>query len=328
MRRTALVLVALLAGAVAASLFVGAGMLAPATVLDALSGTGPVTPESLVVTDVRLPRTVVALLAGAALGVAGVLAQGMTRNPVAEPGLLGLNTGAALAVVLGIGIFGVSTLTGYVWFGFLGAALAALVVGGVAGIGRSGTVSPAALALAGAAVTAGLGSVITVFLLTSPDLFDDYRFWQVGSVAGRDLSIAAQAAPFVAAGLVLALSCGPRLNALALGDDVARAFGRRPGVDRLVCGTALVLLAGAATAAAGPIAFLGLAVPHVLRALTGPDHRTLLPLAVLAGPVLLVLADVVGRIVLPPAEVQAGVVTAVLGAPLFVALVRRRRFVR
>ncbi|OLM16968.1 MULTISPECIES: iron chelate uptake ABC transporter family permease subunit [unclassified Pseudonocardia] len=328
-RRAAVVLVVLLAGSVTASMLVGAGMLAPATVADALFGDGPVTPESLVVTDVRLPRTVLALLAGAALGVAGVLAQGMTRNPIAEPGLLGLNTGAALAVVLGIGVFGVSTLTGYVWFGFLGAALAAVVVGGVAGVGRSSrTVSPAALALAGAAVAAGLGSVITVFLLTNPTLFDDYRFWQVGSVAGRDLSIAAQAAPFVVAGLALALTCGQRLDALALGDDVARSFGRRPGADRLVCGLALVLLAGTATAAAGPIAFVGLAVPHVLRALTGPGHRTLLPLAVLAGPSLLLLADVLGRVVVPPAEVQAGVVTAVVGVPLFVALVRRRKFVR
>nr|WP_232021642.1 iron chelate uptake ABC transporter family permease subunit [Pseudonocardia autotrophica] len=327
-RRTALLLVVLLAGAVAASMLVGAGHLPPAVVADALFGDGPVTPQSLVVTDVRLPRTVLAVLAGAALGVAGVLAQGMTRNPIAEPGLLGLNSGAALAVVLAIGLFGVSTLTGYVWFGFAGAALAAVVVGGVAGIGRSGTVSPAALALAGAAVAAGLGSVITVFLLTNPALFDDYRFWQVGSVAGRDLSIAAQAAPFIVAGLVIALTCGPRLNALALGDDVARSFGRRPGADRLVCGIALVLLAGAATAAAGPIAFVGLAVPHLLRGLTGPDHRTLLPLALPAGPALLLLADVLGRVVIPPGEVQAGVVTAVIGAPLFVALVRRRRVVR
>lgn len=320
--------VALLAVA-ALGLLVGARPLAPGFVLDVLTGAVERTsPDALVVTEVRLPRTVLAVLAGAALGVAGVLAQGITRNPIAEPGILGLNTGAALAVVLGIALLGVDTLSGYVWFGFAGAAVAAVVVAGVAGIGRRGSVSPATLALAGAALAAGLQSITTLFLLTDPQAFDDYRFWQVGSVAGRDLGIAAQAAPFVVAGLALALTCGPRLNALALGDDVARSFGRPVGTDRAVCGVALVVLAGAATAAAGPIAFLGLAVPHLVRRLAGTDHRVVLPLAALAGPVLLLAADVLGRVVAPPGEVQAGVVTAVVGAPLFVALVRRRRFLR
>ncbi|WP_224389732.1 iron ABC transporter permease [Pseudonocardia sp. ICBG1293] len=313
----------------ALGLLVGARPLAPGFVLDVLTGSvDRTTPEALVVTEVRLPRTVLAVLAGAALGVAGVLAQGMTRNPIAEPGILGLNTGAALAVVLGIAVLGVDTLTGYVWFGFAGAAVAAVVVAGVAGIGRRPSVSPATLALAGAALAAGLQSITTLFLLTDPQAFDDYRFWQVGSVAGRDLGIAAQAAPFVVAGLLLALTCGPRLNALALGDDVARSFGRAVGVDRAVCGVALVVLAGAATADAGPIAFLGLAVPHLVRRLAGTDHRVVLPLAALAGPVLLLAADVLGRVLAPPGEVQACVVTAVVGAPLFVALVRRRRFLR
>lgn len=318
--------VALLAVA-ALGLLVGARPLAPGFVLDVLTGAVERTsPDALVVTEVRLPRTVLAVLAGAALGVTGVLAQGITRNPIAEPGILGLNTGAALAVVLGIALLGVDTLSGYVWFGFAGAAVAAVVVAGVAGIGRRGSVSPATLALAGAALAAGLQSITTLFLLTDPQAFDDYRFWQVGSVAGRDLGIAAQAAPFVVAGLALALTCGPRLNALALGDDVARSFGRPVGTDRAVCGVALVVLAGAA--AAGPIAFLGLAVPHLVRRLAGTDHRVVLPLAALAGPVLLLAADVLGRVVAPPGEVQAGVVTAVVGAPLFVALVRRRRFLR
>jgi iron complex transport system permease protein len=322
-------LAAALLAVAALGLLVGARPLAPGFVLDVLTGAVDRTsPDALVVTEVRLPRTVLAVLAGAALGVAGVLAQGMTRNPIAEPGILGLNTGAALAVVLGIALLGVDTLTGYVWFGFAGAAVAAVVVAGVAGIGRRGSVSPATLALAGAALAAGLQSITTLFLLTDPQAFDDHRFWQVGSVAGRDLGIAAQAAPFVVAGLALALTCGPRLNALALGDDVARSFGRAVGTDRAVCGVALVVLAGAATAAAGPIAFLGLAVPHLVRRLAGTDHRVVLPLAALAGPVLLLAADVLGRVVTPPGEVQAGVVTAVVGAPLFVALVRRRRFLR
>lgn len=231
-------------------------------------------------------------------------------------------------MVLAIGVLGIRSLTAYVWFGFLGAGLAAVVVAGVAGIGGRSASSPATLALAGAALTAGLGSVTTAVLLTDPDAFEDYRFWQVGSLAGRDLGIAGQAAPFVLAGLALALLCGPTLNALALGDDVARSFGRHVGRDRAVCGLALVVLAGAATAVAGPIAFVGLTVPHLVRALAGPDHRRLLPLAALAAPTLLLVADVVGRVVASPREVQVGIVTAVIGAPVFIWFVRRKRFVR
>jgi iron complex transport system permease protein len=325
---TTLLVAAALLAAVVASLAIGPRALPPSVVLDALTAFDPTNPDHLVVTEVRLPRTVIGLLAGLALGPAGVLAQGLTRNPIAEPGILGLNTGAALAVVLAIGVLGLRSLTAYVWFGFVGAGLAALIVAGVAGIGGRSATSPATLALAGAALTAGLGSVTTAILLTDPNAFDDYRFWQVGSLAGRDLGIAAQAAPFVAAGLALALLCGPTLNALALGDDVARSFGRRVGRDRAVCGVALVVLAGAATAVAGPIAFVGLTVPHVVRALAGPDHRRVLPLAALAAPTLLLVADVVGRVVAAPREVQVGIVTAVLGAPVFVWFVRRKRFVR
>lgn len=325
---TTLLVVAALLAAVVASLAIGPRALPPSVVLDALTAFDPTNPDHLVVTEVRLPRTVIGLLAGLALGPAGVLAQGLTRNPIAEPGILGLNTGAALAVVLAIGVLGIRSLTAYVWFGFVGAGLAAVVVAGVAGIGGRSATSPATLALAGAALTAGLGSVTTAILLTDPNAFEDYRFWQVGSLAGRDLGIAAQAAPFVAAGLALTLLCGPTLNALALGDDVARSFGRRVGRDRAVCGVALVVLAGAATAVAGPIAFVGLTVPHLVRALAGPDHRKLLPLAALAAPTLLLVADVVGRVVAAPREVQVGIVTAVLGAPVFVWFVRRKRFVR
>lgn len=327
-----LVLAAALAVAVVAGLAIGPRALSPSLVWDALVAMDPTNPDHLVVTEVRVPRTVIGLLAGLALGPAGVLAQGLTRNPIAEPGILGLNTGAALAVVLAIGLLGIRSLTAYVWFGFLGAALAALVVAGVAGVGRLGTgrsaTSPGTLALAGAALTAGLGSITTAVLLTDPDAFEDYRFWQVGSLAGRDLGIAAQAAPFVAAGLGLALLCGPSLNALALGDDVARSFGRRVGRDRAVCGLVLVVLAGSATAVAGPIAFVGLTVPHLVRGLAGPDHRRLLPLAALAAPTLLLAADVLGRVVAAPREVQVGIVAAVVGAPVFIALVRRKRFAR
>ncbi|MDD9205136.1 iron chelate uptake ABC transporter family permease subunit, partial [Georgenia sp. 10Sc9-8] len=220
----------------------------------------------------RMPRTVAGVLVGAALAVAGTAMQGLTRNPLADPGLLGVNAGAALAVVVAIGVFGVTTLTGYVWFAFLGAAVAAVVVYGVASVGREGA-TPVKLALAGAAVAAGLGSLVQAVLVAQPDTFDRYRFWQVGSVAGRGWDVVADVAPFLTVGLLLTLGLGPVLNGLALGEDVARGLGQRVAATRALTALGVVVLCGAATALAGPIAFVGLVVPHVVRGLTGPDYR-------------------------------------------------------
>ncbi|GAB2825731.1 iron chelate uptake ABC transporter family permease subunit [Streptomyces daliensis] len=310
--------------AVAASLALGAQSLPPRTVVDALLHHDPSDKDHLIVAELRVPRTVAGLLVGVALGLAGTVMQGVARNPLADPGLLGVNAGAALFVVLGIHVAGVSALTGYVWFGFAGALVAAVLVYGVSAMGREGA-TPVKLALAGAATTAAFGSVTTAVLLSDTDVFEQYRFWQVGALSGREADLLWQAAPFFAVGTVCALLCGRFLNALALGDDVARALGQRVGVVRALSAAAVVVLCGTATAVAGPIAFVGLVVPHVARMITGPDHRWILPYAALLAPSLLLVSDVLGRLVAQPGELQVGIVTAVVGVPPFIALVRRRK---
>jgi iron complex transport system permease protein len=312
--------------AVLLSIAVGSRGLSFATVLDALFHYDAANPDHLVVRELRLPRTLAGVLAGVALGLSGAVIQGATRNPLADPGLLGVNAGAALFVVLGISTFGITSVTGYVWFGFAGAAAAGAVVYGISALGRVGA-TPMKLALAGAAVTAALQSVTSGLLLTDATTFDQYRFWQVGSLTGRDEATITQAVPFIVVGVVLALVSARMLNALALGEDVARALGQNVAVARVVCALAVVVLCGSATAIAGPIAFVGLTVPHVARLITGPDHRWLLPYSALISPLLLLVSDVVGRVVARPAEVQVGIVTAVIGAPLFIVLVRRRKLV-
>lgn len=272
----------------------------------------------------RVPRTVLALVVGAALGLAGALMQGMTRNPLADPGILGVNAGASAAVVAAITLLGVSAPSGYVWFAFLGAGAAAAVVYAVAAAGREGA-TPVKLALAGACVSAALTSLITAILVSGTDVLDTFRFWQVGAVGGRPFETFTPVLPFLAVGAVVALACGRTLNALSLGDDVARGLGQDVRRSRVVVGVAVVLLCGGATAAAGPIAFVGLTVPHVARAITGPDNRWVLPYSAVLGAALVVVADVLGRVVAQPGQLQAGLVTAAVGAPVFIALVRRRR---
>lgn len=311
------------AALVLASLAVGSKPIPPAEVLGAFTSFDATVEDHLIVRSLRLPRTLVAVMVGVALGLAGALMQGLTRNPLADPGILGVSAGAALAVVVGIFVFGVGSLSGYVWFAFVGAAVASVVVYLLGSTGREGA-TPVRLALAGAAVTAFLGSLTTTILLVDVATLDAYRFWAVGSVAGRDMAVAAQVAPFLLVGTVMALSAGRSLNALAMGDDVARSLGARVGAARVFSAVAVVLLVGAATAAAGPIAFVGLTVPHVARAITGPDYRWVLAWSAVLAPGLLLLADVVGRVVARPAELQVGIVTAVIGAPVFIALVRRR----
>ncbi len=309
-----------------ASLAIGARPLSPGTLWQAWTTSEALGGDRAVALS-RLPRTVIGVVVGVALGLAGALMQGVTRNPLADPGILGVNAGAAVGVVVGITVLGVTSLGDQLWFAFGGALLATLVVYGVASLGREGA-SPVALALAGAAVSAGLYSLVQGVLVARQETLDAFRFWQVGSLTGRSLDAMLPAVPFVGVAVVVALGCGRLLNALALGDDTARALGLRVGTARAVVALAVVLLAGAATAVAGPIAFVGLVVPHVARSLVGGDHRWLLPLSMLLAPVLLLAADVVGRVVLPPTEVPAGVMTALVGGPAFVWLVRRQRPVR
>jgi len=316
---------ALLALCVLASACIGSRATSLGDVLRAFSAFDG-SDEHVIVRELRVPRTELGLLVGAALGAARALMQGVTRNPLADTQILGVNAGAALAVVVGIAAFGVSDLSGYVWFAFTGAAVAAVVVYSVASIGRDGA-TPVKLALAGAAMSAGLASITNAVLVVSQDTFDRYRFWQLGSVAVRDWGVVLDVLPFLAVGVLVALGTGRALNGLALGDDAARSLGQRTGVVRLVAATGVVVLCGAATAVAGPIGFVGLVVPHAARSLVGGDHRWVLPLSGLLGAALVVAADTLGRLLLPPSELQAGLMTAVLGAPVFVWLVRRRRVV-
>ncbi len=284
------------------------------------------TDDDVVVRALRLPRTLLGVAVGLALGVAGALIQGHTRNPLADPGLLGVSSGAAFAVCLAVYAFGITSVTGSVWFALGGALVAAVAVFLLGTIGDGGG-TPVTLALAGAAVTAFLGALTSALVLVDATTLDAYRFWVVGSLVGRGEDALPQVLPFLALGLLLAAVNAPALNTLQMGDDVARGLGARIGLAR-ACGVAAVtLLTGAAVAVTGPIAFVGLVVPHVARAMTGPDHRWLLPYAGLLGAVLLVAADVVGRVVVRPAELPVGLVLAFVGAPFFIALVRRRRLV-
>ena len=307
------------------SLLLGSRSIDLSSVVDAVLGRGGDAVEGMVVLDLRVPRTVLGLAAGAALGLAGTLMQGLTRNPLADPGLLGVNSGASLAVVVAIAVFGVTTPSGYVWFAFVGAALAAVLVYIVAS-GRTGP-SPLSLTLAGAATTAVLTSLITLVLLRDLDTLSQYRFWSVGSLVGRDLRTAATLAPFLAVGAAAALLLGRSLNSLALGDDLARGLGQRVGIVRIVAGVAIILLCGSATSLAGPLVFVGLVVPHIARRFVGSDYRWILVYSIPLGAALLVLADTVGRLIAPPSELEAGIVVAILGAPVLIALVLRDRAV-
>ncbi|ANY09652.1 FecCD family ABC transporter permease [Pseudonocardia sp. HH130630-07] len=305
------------------SIAIGTKVIPPGEVFSALfAPTG--TENDLVIRSLRIPRTLLGVLVGIALGLAGALAQGFTRNPLADPGLLGINAGAAFFVVCGIYLFGVTSLFGYVWFAFAGALVASVAVF-VIGTRATGGATPVSLALAGAAVSFLLQALTSSIVLLDETSLDAYRFWVVGSLAGRDADVAGQVVWFIVVGTVLALASAPALNALSLGDDVATSLGHSVRRTRLVGVVAITLLAGAATAACGPITFLGLIVPHVVRAFTGPDHRWLLPASGLAGAVLLLVADVVGRVVVRPGELQVGIVVALIGGPFFIALVRRKK---
>lgn len=318
-------LLAALVVAAAASLAYGAHPVPLDAVWRAL--TNPVgTEDDIIVRSLRGPRTVIGILAGVALGAGGALMQGHTRNPIADPGLLGVNQGAALGVVFAVTVAGVGDLTGFIWFGFAGALLAALVVFLLGAVGGRAS-TPVTLALAGAAISALLHGLVSAIVLGDRQGMEVYRFWHVGSIAGRDLAVAGQVAPFLLAGLVLAMANAPGLNTLALGDDMATALGRNVRRTRVLGVLAITLLIGTAVSACGPIAFVGLIVPHVARALAGPDYRWLVPFAGLLGAVLLLGADVAARLVSGD-RLEVGIMLAVIGAPVFIALVRRERLVR
>ncbi|MBM7864181.1 iron complex transport system permease protein [Lentzea nigeriaca] len=329
-RRIGLVsLVVLLAVAAVLSLVIGARSLTPAEVWQGLFG-DPGTDQrlteiTLIVQTLRVPRTVLAIVAGLALGVAGALIQGHTRNPIADTGLLGVNSGASFAVVLAVYLLGLQNPIQYLWFAFIGAAGAGVLVFGLSSLGR-GSGNPLTLALAGQGVTVFLAAMTTAVALSDKQTLDVLRYWNAGSVQGVGWDVIVVAAIFVAAGLILALLNLPTINLLNLGDDVARGLGVNIAAGRTIGVVAVTLLAGAATAACGPIAFLGLMVAHVARWFTGPDYRWLVPYAGLLGAGVLLVGDIAGRLVVRPAELQAGIVIAIIGAPFFAALVWLGKF--
>ncbi|MET9830029.1 iron chelate uptake ABC transporter family permease subunit [Streptomyces sp. NPDC006385] len=275
-----------------------------------------------VVVDDRISRTVLGLLAGAALGLAGAVLQALTRNPLADPGLLGINAGASAAVVTAITFLGVTSLSGYVWFAFLGAAVVGAMVWF---LGGSRGATPVRLALAGTAISAALYGYLQAVMIMDDAALNKMRFWTVGSLTSATGSTIKQVLPFLVVGMLLALALARPLNAMEMGDDTARALGANLNRTRVLSMLAATVLCGAATAACGPIVFVGLMVPHVVRSFTGPDLRWILPYAAVLSPVLLLGADVLGRIVARPSELQVGIVTAILGGPVFIFLVRRRR---
>jgi iron complex transport system permease protein len=283
----------------------------------------PNSTEHLIIRTLRVPRAAVAALVGAALAVAGALMQGLTRNPLADPGILGIETGAALGVVGAVFFLQISSLTVYALFAFAGAALTAAAVYGLGSLGRGGP-TPLKITIAGAAFTALLSSLTTAMLILNQRTMEEVRFWLAGSLAGRDLTLLAQAAPYLLLGMALALALGRQITTIALGDDVARGLGQRTGWVKALAAVATVLLAGGAVAVAGPIGFVGLVIPHVVRFLVGMDYRWILPYAALVGAIFLVASDLAARLVLRPLELPVGVMTALIGGPFFIYLVRWR----
>lgn len=280
--------------------------------------------EHLVIHDLRLPRTFIGITVGAAFGVAGVLMQAITRNPLADPGLLGVNAGASFAVVLAIWLLGITTIGGLVWFAFLGAGSVSALVYVLGSLGR-GAATPVRLALAGAAISALLFALISAIILNSQETLQIYRFWVVGSLTGAVSGSLEQLLPFIVVGLLTALMAAASLNTMALGDEMAQALGTKIALTRLLTLTSVTLLSGASVAMAGPVAFIGLVVPHMARFWCGPNQHWLILYAVLLGPIVLIASDTVGRIILPPGEVPVGVMTALIGGLVFVWIVRRMR---
>ena len=250
--------------------------------------------------------------------------QGVTRNPLADPGILGVTNGAALAVVIGIAFFAMTSPTSYIWVAIAGAAVSAAFVYAVGSLGRGGA-TPLKLALAGAATAAAFSSLVSAILLPRIDVMNEFRFWQIGGVGGGSYASISLVLPFLVVGALICAASARGLNSLALGEEVAAGLGERVATTRLVAAGGAVLLCGASTAVAGPIAFVGLVVPHLCRLLVGIDHRWLLPFSMLVGASLLTAADVIGRVVARPSEVDVGIVTALVGAPFLIYIVRRQK---
>jgi iron complex transport system permease protein len=304
------------------SLRIGSLDVSTADAWDAIFNFNPDSYEQTVVRALRVPRTAVALAVGASLAVAGAVMQGVTRNPLADPFILGVSSGASFALVTAIYFLGITAPTGYIWFAFAGALAASVLVLLIGSAGRDGP-TPVKLALAGVVISAALGAWTSTLLLLDEETFDVVRFWVAGSVVNRDMGTFLLVLPFLLGGAFACILLGHQLNVLTMGDETASALGMRAGRTRLICSLLVVVITGAAVAVAGPIGFVGLAIPHMVRAIVGPDYRWVLPMSFLFGAIFLVAADIVGRIVARPGELEVGIVTAFVGAPFMVMLARR-----
>lgn len=277
--------------------------------------------DQVIIRTVRLPRVIAGILVGAALAVSGAIMQGLTRNPLADPGILGIEAGAAFAVVIGVELLGSPALLSYALFAACGAAVAAILVYGLSSMGKGG-VTALKLTLAGTVFSSFVGALTTALLLLNQDTLDQVRFWTAGSLAGRDAALLAPTAPLIAVGLVSALLLGRQLTTLSLGQDIAAGLGQNTFLFKILCTLVVVVLAGSAVALAGPIGFVGLVVPHIVRLLAGIDYRWILPYAALLGAILVLAADVAARLLLRPQELPVGVMMALIGAPFFIYLAR------
>lgn len=279
--------------------------------------------DHLVIQTVRLPRSLMAMAVGAALAVSGAVMQGLTRNPLAETGILGIEAGGSLAVVLTLFMFGSTSLSVYAGAAFLGAAIAAMAVYALGTLGRGGA-TPLNLTVAGAAMTAFIASITTSILIVSQRTLDEIRFWLAGSLSGRDFDLFLQVLPFLLSGLILAFSLGRQITTMSLGEDIAKSLGQQTLWVKLLAALSVVLLAGSSVAIAGPIGFVGLVVPHMVRFFIKTDYRWILPYTAIVGAILLLVADIAARVLLKPQELPVGVMTALMGAPVFVYLVKSK----
>ena len=306
---------------VVASIVIGTRTIALSALVDMVNGVDIDAADAAVIQDLRIPRTILGIVVGAALGTAGTLIQGHTRNSLADPGIFGINAGAAFAVVVSFTFLQVTSVAGTVIAAFVGAIIATIMVFSFSGI------NPVSILLGGTALSAVLSAMTSAIVLTNDDSLDRMRFWNAGSIAGRDVTVFTGVAPFIVVGVVAALVTARQLNVLNLGDDIAASMGVDTRRARLVGMIIIALLAGAATAGAGPIGFVGLIIPHVIRVVTGPDYRWLLPYSALGGAILVLLADILGRVIARPGELQVGIVLAGVGAPFVLYLLAQRKLV-
>ncbi|WP_238915827.1 iron ABC transporter permease [Clostridium sp. YIM B02555] len=279
---------------------------------------------SAIVVRERIPRTIFSVMAGASLGISGALMQSITRNPIADPSILGVNTGASLFVVIGIAFFNINSANEYIWIALAGAGITSIFVYGIASMG-SGGMTPIKLALAGSATSAVLTSLVSVIILPRSEVMNAYRFWQVGSVSGATWDSINLILPYLIIGLIISIISTPALDVLALGDEVATGLGVNIGIIRIICAIAGVILCGAITAIAGPIGFVGLMIPHSIRLILGANLRGLVPMSAIGGAVLLTISDVLGRVIGSPGELQVGIITAFFGAPILIIIARKAK---